>query len=143
VTGTRKQTKKEKLTTLAFKMISILHNTLLATPKLKFYFGAFPHFWGPPNAATTIFMGLNSNFNLGEFVLLGSLPNSNFSPEAFAHFGGPTGVFLGFRGRKSNFTLGHLSFWEYPNLRFYSGAFAPFGVLGPKIKFDFGAFIHR
>jgi hypothetical protein len=34
VNGTRKQTKKEdtnKLTILAFKMIPILHNTLLAT----------------------------------------------------------------------------------------------------------------
>jgi hypothetical protein len=42
VNGTRKQTNKEdtnKLNTLAFKMIPILHNTLLATPKLKFYSG--------------------------------------------------------------------------------------------------------
>jgi hypothetical protein len=48
VNGTRKQTKKEdtnKLTTLAFRMIPILHNTLLATPKLKFYSGAFANFW--------------------------------------------------------------------------------------------------
>jgi hypothetical protein len=50
-------------------------------------------------------MGPKSNFTLGEFVLLGRLPNSNFTPGALAHFGGPLG-FLGFRGSKSNFTLG-------------------------------------
>jgi hypothetical protein len=36
-----------KSTTLTFKMIPILHNTLLATPKINFS-GAFAHFWGPP-----------------------------------------------------------------------------------------------
>jgi hypothetical protein len=42
-----KKKKKEdtnKLTTLAFIMIPILHDTLLATPKLKFYSGAFANF---------------------------------------------------------------------------------------------------
>jgi hypothetical protein len=70
-----KQKKKEdtnKLTTLAFKMIPVLHNTLLATPKLKFYSGAFAYFWGPPNPATTIFMDPNSNFVVGKFVLWGA-----------------------------------------------------------------------
>jgi hypothetical protein len=46
-------------------MIPILHNTLLATPKLKFYSGAFANFWGPLNPATTIFMEPNSNCTLG------------------------------------------------------------------------------
>jgi hypothetical protein len=47
VNGTRKQTKKEdenKLTTLAFKMIPIFHNTLLATTKIKFFLGLLPIF---------------------------------------------------------------------------------------------------
>jgi hypothetical protein len=70
---TNKKEDTNKLTTLAFKMIPIFHNTLSATPKLKFYCGAFANFWGPPNQATTIFMGPNSNFTLGEFDLLGSL----------------------------------------------------------------------
>jgi hypothetical protein len=89
---TEKKEDTNKLTTLAFKMIHILHNTLLATPKLKFYSGAFANFWGPPNPATTIFMGLNSNFTLGEFVLLGSHPNSNFTPGV-CPFWGPLGHF--------------------------------------------------
>jgi hypothetical protein len=96
VNVTRNQTKKEdknKLTTLVFKMIPILHNTLLATPKLTFYSRTFANFWDPPNPATTFFIGPNSNFPLGEFVLLGSFPNSNFTPGAFAHFGGPLGPF--------------------------------------------------
>jgi ribosomal protein S18 len=47
VNGTRKKTKKEdtnKLTTLDFKMIPILNNTLLATPKIKFLPGLLPIF---------------------------------------------------------------------------------------------------
>jgi hypothetical protein len=58
VNGTRKQTKIEdtyKLTT----MIAILLNTLLTTPKFKFYSELFTNFGGPPNPATTIFMGPN------------------------------------------------------------------------------------
>jgi hypothetical protein len=49
--GIRKQKTKEdtiKLTTLAFKMIHILHNTLLATHKIKFYLGAFFPFGESP-----------------------------------------------------------------------------------------------
>jgi hypothetical protein len=41
------------------KKEEILHNTLLATHKIKFYFGAFANFWGPPYPATTIFMHAN------------------------------------------------------------------------------------
>jgi hypothetical protein len=148
VNGTRKQTKKKKFT-LAFKMIPILHNTLLANPKLKFYFGAFANFWGQPNPATTIVMGLNSNCTLGEFVLLGSHPNSNFTPGAFAHFGGPLGSF-GVQGPKIKFYSSICPFGESPNLKFYPGGFCPFwgpsGAFwgsGAKIKFDFGAFTHR
>jgi hypothetical protein len=50
----KKKEDTNKLTILAFKMIPILYNTLLATPKLKFYSGAFADFWGPQNPATTI-----------------------------------------------------------------------------------------
>jgi hypothetical protein len=41
VTGTRKQEKEDrnKLTTLAFKIIPVLHNKLLATPKINFFLG--------------------------------------------------------------------------------------------------------
>jgi hypothetical protein len=102
VNGTRKKKKKEdknKLPTLAFKMIPIFHNTLLATTKIKFFLGLLPNFWGPP---TTIFMGLNSNFTLREFVLLRRLSNSNFTPGAFAHFEGPLGLFgVHFKGQYS------------------------------------------
>jgi hypothetical protein len=117
--------KKKKLTTLAFKMIPIPHNKLLATRKLKFYFGAFANFWGPPNPATTIFMGLNSNCTLGEFVLLGSLPNSNCTPGAFAHFGGLLGSF-GVHG---------------PKIKFYSGEFVLLGSI-PISDFTPGVFAH-
>jgi hypothetical protein len=97
---------------LAFKIIPIFHNTLLATTKIKFFLGLLPIFWGPPtNPPTTLFMGPNSNFTLGEFVLLGRLPNSNFTPGAFAHVGAHWG-FLWFRGSKSNFTMGAFSFWR-------------------------------
>jgi hypothetical protein len=99
VNGTRKETKKEdtnKLTTLAFKMIPILHNTLLATPKLKFYSGVFANFGGPPNPVTTIFMSPHSNFTLGEFFLLGRLPNSNFTPGLLPILR-PTGAFRGMK----------------------------------------------
>jgi hypothetical protein len=85
----KKKKDTNKLTTLAFKMISILHNTLLATPKLKFYSGTFTNFWGPPNPATTIFIG----------------PNSNFTLWAFTHFGAHWGLLV-FRGPKSNFISG-------------------------------------
>jgi uncharacterized membrane protein YiaA len=47
VNGTRKKTKREdenKLTTLAFKMIHIFNNTLLATNKIKFFVGFLPIF---------------------------------------------------------------------------------------------------
>jgi hypothetical protein len=78
-----KQKKEDtnKLTTLAFKITPILHNTLLATPKIKLFLGLLPIFRA--HQPTTIFMGPYSNFTLGEFVLLGRLPNSNFTPGAF------------------------------------------------------------
>jgi hypothetical protein len=57
-------------------------------PQNQTFSWAFANFWGPPtNPTTTIFMDPNSNFTLGEFVLLGRLPNSNSTPGAFANFG--------------------------------------------------------
>jgi hypothetical protein len=109
VNGTRKQTTKEdtnKLTTLAFKMIPILQNTLLATPKIKFFqgllqiFGAHqpthqPQFlW----AQTQFLLWRNLSFQRGsqtQILLRGLLPI----------LGAQWGL-LGFRGSKSNFTLG-------------------------------------
>jgi hypothetical protein len=140
-----------KLTSISFKIIPIFHNTLLATPENRICFWRFAYFWGPPtNPQTTTFMGLNSNFILGEFVLLGKLPNSNFTPETFAHFGAHWG-FLGFCGSKPNFTLrAFFLFGVSPKVKFYSGPAAHFrGPLWPfvvqvlKIKFCFGAFTHR
>jgi hypothetical protein len=120
----QKANKKEdtnKLTTLAFKMIPTLHNTLLATPKLKIYSGALNNFWSSPKLATTIFMGPNSNYALGEFVILGSLPNSNFTAGSFAHSWGPLGRF-GFQSKKSNFTLGaFVLLGRFPNSNFTPG----------------------
>jgi hypothetical protein len=63
---TNKKEDTNKLTTLAFKMIPILHNTLLATPKQILLWG-FANFWGPPNPATTILLGSNLNFTPGDF----------------------------------------------------------------------------
>jgi hypothetical protein len=60
----------------------------LATPKIYFFLGVFAHFWGPSANPPTIFKGPNSNFTMGELVLLRRLPNSNFNPRAFAHFWG-------------------------------------------------------
>jgi hypothetical protein len=109
-----KQKKKVRTKTkLAFKMIPILHNTLLATSKLKFYSGAIANFWGPPNPATKIFMGQNSNFTLGAFVLLRRLPKSNFTLGAFAHFGGHWALW-GSGAQNQMLLWGHLFFWEGP-----------------------------
>jgi hypothetical protein len=143
-------TKKEdtnKLTTLAFKMIPILHKTLLATPKIKFFLGLLLIFWGPPtNPPTTIFMGPNSNFILGEFVPLGRIPNSNFSPGAFAQFVDQLGL-LWFKGSKSYFTLGHFSFWESPKRKFclvllpiLGAHWDLLGFRGSKSNFTLGTF---
>jgi hypothetical protein len=119
-----------KLTTLAFKMFPILHNTLLATPKLKFYYGAFANFCGPTNPANTIFMGPHSNFTLEEFVLLRSLPNSNFIPGALPILGAHWDL-LGFKGTKLNLTLGHLSVWGGSQTQILLRGFCPFwGPLG-------------
>jgi hypothetical protein len=106
VNGNRKQTKKEyksKLTTLAFKIIPIFHNTLLATTKIKFFSGAFANFWGPPtNPPTTIFMGPNSNYTLGKFVLLGRLPNPNVTMGLLPILG-PIGAFWGSEAQNHTF----------------------------------------
>jgi hypothetical protein len=58
-------------------------------------------------------MGPNSNFTLGKFVLLRRLPNSNVTPGAFAHFGGPLRP-VEVQGLK---------------IKFYSGAFFLLGSL--------------
>jgi hypothetical protein len=129
VNGTRKQTKKgdtTKLTTLAFKMVPILHNTLLATPKIYFS-GVFAHFWGSPsNQPTTMFMGPNSNFTMGKFVLLGRIPNSNFNPGAFAHFGGPLGHFAGQGPKIKFYSGGHFYFWGVYQTQVLLRGFCPF-----------------
>jgi hypothetical protein len=86
------------------------------------------HCWRPPNSNLTLgllpifgahqtqqphFLWAQTQILLwGEFVLLGSLPNSNFTPGAFAHLGGPLGPF-GVQG---------------PKIKFYSFGICPFGV---------------
>jgi hypothetical protein len=89
-----------KLTTLDFKMIPILHNTLLATTKLKIYSVVFANFWGPANPATTIVMDPKENCTLVEFVLFGSLLNSKFF-----QFLAPNGVFA-IQGLNTKFYCG-------------------------------------
>jgi hypothetical protein len=75
-------------------------------PQNQIFSRAFANFWGPPtNPPTTIFMGPNSNFTMGEFVLLGSLPNPTFTPGLLPILGAHWGLF-GFRGLKSNFISG-------------------------------------
>jgi hypothetical protein len=144
---TNKKEDTNKLTTLTFRIIPILHNTLLVTPKFKFYSGAFANFWGPPNPATKIFMGPHSNFTLGKFVLLGSLPNSNFIPGLLPIWG-PTGAFWGSGAQNQILLCGHLFFWEGSQTQIllrgfcpFWGPLGPFGVQGPKIKLYSGAFV--
>jgi hypothetical protein len=70
----------------------------------------------------------NSNFTLGEFVLLGSLPNSNFTPGAFAHFGSSLGPF-GVQGPKIKLYSGEfVLLWRLPNSNFTLGLLH---ILGP------------
>jgi hypothetical protein len=109
VNGTRKQTKKEdknRLTTLDFKMIPIFNNTLLATTKMTFFPGLLPIFGAhqPTHqpqflwAQTQILLWGNLSFwgsSQTQILLRGLLPILG------AHWG-----FMGFRGSKSNFTLG-------------------------------------
>jgi hypothetical protein len=130
-------------------MIPILHNTLLATPKLKFYFGAFANFWSSPNPATTIFMGPNSNFILGNLFFWGVSQTQillrGLLPILGAHW-----CHLGFRGPKSNFTLGaFVLLGRLRNSNFTPGLWPIFGAhqtqqppfCGPKFKFYSGAFV--
>jgi hypothetical protein len=87
--------KKKKLTILAFKMIPILHNTLLATPKLKFYFGAFAHFGGPPTPLQPQFLWAQTQIVLWWNLSFWESPKFKFYPGGFCPFWGPTGVFWG------------------------------------------------
>jgi hypothetical protein len=120
-----KQKRRYKLTTSAFKMIPILYNTMLATPKIKFYSGAFANFGGLTNPTTTIFMGPNSSCTLREFLLLGSLPNSNFTHGSFAQFGAYWALW-GLGAQNQMILWGICPFVEAPKLKFYSGGFCPF-----------------
>jgi hypothetical protein len=75
VNGTRKKEDKIKLTALGF--------------------WAFANFWGlSNNQPTTIFMGPNSKFTLGEFILLWRLQISSFILGVFANYLGPLGHFF-------------------------------------------------
>jgi hypothetical protein len=124
VNGTRKQTKKEdenKLTTLTFKMIPIFHNTLLATTKIKFFWG-FCQFLGPTNQPTNHnFYGPKLKFYSGEIFSFEEASKLKFYCGALAHFGGPLGPF-GVQGLKIKFYSGDIfPFAEYPKLKFYCG----------------------
>jgi hypothetical protein len=114
----KKKDDKNKLTTLAFKMIPIFHNTLLATTKIKFFLGLLPIFGAhQPQflwAQTQILLWWNLSFWGGSQtqILLRGL-----SPILGAHWG-----FLGFRGSKSNFTLGaFFLLGSLPNSNFTAG----------------------
>jgi hypothetical protein len=71
----------------------------------------FDHFGGPPNPTIIIVIGPNTSFTVREFVLLGRLPNSSFTPWAFDHLGGPLEP-LGF---------------QRPKIKFYGVGICPFG----------------
>jgi hypothetical protein len=92
-------------------------------------------------------MAPNSNFVLGEFVLLGRLPIAEFTQETFCPFWGPMGPF-GVQGLQIKFYCGGIfPFGESPKLKFYSGAFVHCGTYrcllvfrGPKPNVTLWAF---
>jgi hypothetical protein len=113
----RKKSIQNKLSKLAFKIIPVVHNTLLATPKLK-YFLWILQFLGPTNQPTHhIFYGPKLNFTLGEFVLLGKLPHSSFTPGAFDHFGVPRGTFCVQWVKIKFYSRVHFFFGQAPKLK--------------------------
>jgi hypothetical protein len=98
VNGTRKQTKKEdknKLTTLAFKIIPIFHNTLLATTKIKFFLGLLPMFGAHQQPNNQNFYGPKLKFYSGEICPFGEAPKRKCYSGGFCPFWGPTGAFWG------------------------------------------------
>jgi hypothetical protein len=125
VNGTRKQTKKEdknKLTTLAFKMIPIFHNTLLATTKINFFLGLLPIFGAHQPTHQTQFLWAQTQILLwGNLSFWGGSQTQmllrGLLPILGAHWG-----LLGFRGSKSNFTLGtFFLLGSLPNSNFTAG----------------------
>jgi hypothetical protein len=98
VNGTRKQTKKEdtnKLTTLVFKMIPILYNTLLATPKIKFFLGLLPIFGAHKSTQQPQFLWAQTQILRWEICPFGEAPKLKFYSRTFCPFWGPTGAFWG------------------------------------------------
>jgi hypothetical protein len=93
---------KQKKKKLAFKIIPIFHNTLLATPKLKFCFGAFAHFRA--HCGLLGFWDPKSNFTLAHLSFWG-VSQSQILLWGFCRFGAHWGL-LGFWGPKSNLISG-------------------------------------
>jgi hypothetical protein len=144
VNGTRKQTKKKedknKLTTVAVTMVPILHNTLLVTTKIKFFLGHLPIFGAHQPTHQPQFLWAQT-----QILLWGNLSFWGGSQTQMLLRGPILGVhwgLLGFRGSKSNFTLGTFSFWGVSQtqilLRGYSPFLGPFGVQGLKINLILG-----
>jgi hypothetical protein len=69
-------------------------------PKLKFYSEGFCPFLGPTKPNNHNFYGPKLKFYSGAFVLLGRLPNSNFTPGFLPILGAHWGI-LGFKGVKN------------------------------------------
>jgi hypothetical protein len=132
VNGTRKQTKKEdtnKLTTLAFKMIPILHNTLLATPKIKFFLGLLPIFGAHQPTHQPQFLLAQTQILLWGICPFGEAPKLIFYSEGLLPILGAHWGLLGFRGSKSNFTLGaFFLLGNLPNSNFTPGLLPILGV---------------
>jgi hypothetical protein len=131
-------------------MIYILHNTLLATPKLKFCSGAFVNFWGPPNPATTIFMCPISNCTLGNLFFWGVYQTQNLLLGILPILGAHWGIWI--PGAQHQILLsGHLSFWGSSQTEILLWGFwllwvAHWGLLGfrvPKSNLISGPFTHR
>jgi hypothetical protein len=123
-----KQKRRYKLTTFAFKMIPIIHNTPMATPKQKLYYRAFAQLWGPTKIINHNIYGFTLKICSREICPFGESTKLKFYSEAFCHLGGPL-VPFGVEGPKIKLYFESIyPFGEAPILTFYSGDFAHFGV---------------
>jgi hypothetical protein len=140
----KKKEDTNKLTTLAFKMIPILHNTLLATPKIKFFLRLLPIFGAHQPTHQLQFLWSQTQILLWENLSFWGGSQTQILLQGLLPILGTHWGLLGFRGPKSNVTLGAFFLLGSLPSSFYSGDFAhfagplgPFGVKG--LKMDYGA----
>jgi hypothetical protein len=120
-------------------MIPVLHNTLLATLKIKLFLGLLPIFGALQPTHRPKFLWAQTQYYSGEIVLLWSLPNSDFL-QGFCTFLGPTWAFC-----VSGVTNQILFRGLYPSLQYrtliWPLVFCP--SLCHKFKFDFRGLLIR